>query len=394
MQKRMLGRLEPMKRSILFTITITLAIVLFTSTFSAAHAGDFKPEIGAPSGILIDARTGAVLWEKNPDEKRQMASTTKIMTAIVTIERKSFDDTVTINEDVFREPVYGIKLKVGEVMTLRDLLYAIMLNSANDAAIAIADHVSGSVEEFAKLMTSEATRIGARNTNYVNPHGLVNGDMPHYSTARDLSKIARYAMKNEDFAKLVSTKEWKLNRADPKAVNIVQNRDKLLWSYPGATGIKTGFTKAAGYCLVSSAKRGDVSLIAVVLGADSQDSVFIQSAALLEYGFGLYGEKRLITKGRVYKTIKTKYGHEIDLVAESTVDKVVRHSAETSETVSVSKGISLPIKKGAVLGRVAVYQSGKQIAASSLIANDDINKPTIFWLLGFYLEQFWKAIIN
>lgn len=390
----MLGRLGLMKRSILFTISITLAIILFASTFSTAYAGDFEPEIGAPSGILIDAKTGDVLWEKNPDEKRQMASTTKITTAIVAIERKSFDDTVTVNEDVFREPVYGIKLKVGEVMTLRDLLYAIMLNSANDAAIAIADHVSGSVEEFAKLMTSEAIRIGARNTNYVNPHGLVNGDMPHYSTARDLAKIAGYAMKNEDFAKLVSTKEWKLNRANPKSVNIVQNRDKLLWSYPGATGIKTGFTKAAGYCLVSSAKRGDVSLIAVVLGADSQDSVFIQSAALLEYGFGLYGEKRLITKGRVYKTIKTKYGHEIDLVAESTVDKVVRHSAETSETVSVSKDILLPIKKGAVLGGVAVYQSGKQVAASNLIANDNINKPTIFWLLGFYLKQFWKAIFD
>lgn len=390
----MLSRLGLMKHSRLFITAIILAIILFTSTYSAALAGDFEPEIGAPSGILIDANNGDVLWEKNPDEKRQIASTTKITTAIVAIERKSLDDIVTVNEDVFREPVYGIKLKVGEVMTMRDLLYALMLNSANDAAIAIAGHVSGSVEEFAKLMSSEAARIGARNTNFVNPHGLAKGDKPHYSTARDLAKIASYAMKNEEFIKLVSTKEWKLNRADPKAINVVQNRDKLLWSYPGATGIKTGFTKAAGYCLVSSAKRGDVSLIAVILGADSQDSVFIQSAALLEYGFGLYGEKRLITEDRVYKTVKTKYGHKIDLVAESAVDKVVRYSAETTETVTVSKDILLPISKGTVLGQVAVYQSGKQIATSRLIANNDINKPTIFWLLGFYLEQFWKSIFN
>lgn len=383
-----------MKRSKLIFVALTLAIILFTSTFSAAYAGDFEPEIGAPSGILVDAETGDVLWEKNPDEKRQMASTTKITTAIVAIERKSFDDTVTVNEDVFREPVYGIKLKVGEVITLRDLLYAIMLNSANDAAIAVADHVSGSVDEFAKLMNSEAARIGARNTNYVNPHGLVSGDKPHYSTARDLAKIASYAMKNEDFAKLASTKEWRLNRADSKAINVVQNRDKLLWSYPGATGIKTGFTKAAGYCLVSSAKRGDVALIAVVLGADSQDSVFIQSAALLEYGFSLYGEKRLITGGRVYKTIKTKYGHKIDLVAESAVDKVIRYAAETSETVSVNEDISLPVSKGDVLGRISVNQSGKEIASTRLLAKDDINKPSIFWILGFYLEQYWKAIFK
>jgi len=383
-----------MKQQRLFITAIILAIALFTSIHSVAYAGSFEPKIGAPSGILIDAQTGDVLWEKNPDEKRQMASTTKIATAIIAIERKSLDETITVTEDVFREPVYGIKLKVGEVVVLRDLLYALMLNSANDAAIAVAVHVSGSVEEFAKLMSSEAARMGTKNTNFVNPHGLVMGDKPHYSTARDLARIASYAMKNEEFARLVSTKEWKLNRADPKAVNVVQNRDKLLWSYPGATGIKTGFTKAAGYCLVSSAKREDVSLIAVVLGADSQDSVFIQSAALLEYGFGLYGEKQLIIEGRVYKTIKTKYGHEIDLVAESAVDKVVRYSAETSETVSVNKDISLPISRGTVLGEVAVYQSGKQVATSKLIANNDIDKPTMFWLFGFYLEQFWKALFN
>ncbi|HZD60767.1 MAG TPA: D-alanyl-D-alanine carboxypeptidase family protein [Anaerolineae bacterium] len=381
-----------MKRLSLLLILIAVLITVYLPWQGIAYASDIQPDISAPSAIVIEEKTGDVLWEKNPDEKRGIASTTKIMTALLVIELEALDTTVTVGDDVLSAGRYGIKLSVGERMSINDLLYALMLNSANDAAVVVAGHVGGSVEKFLDVMNMKALEIGAENTNYANPHGLTDGS--HYSTARDLALIARYAMQNKDFARVVATKEWKLTRADPKKPAVVENRNKLLWSYPGATGIKTGYTDSAGNCLVSSAKRGDISIITVILGVRSQEAVFRESKALLDYGFSLYSTKKLISEGTTYGKVKMKYGQTVHLVAASDVKAAVRDSVDTKVIVKRKSVVRYPVKKGMVLGRVAIVQSGRTVATSDLVAGEAVKKPAFSQIMRFYINQFLGSIFK
>ncbi|MBE0448939.1 MAG: D-alanyl-D-alanine carboxypeptidase [Actinobacteria bacterium] len=381
-----------MKRFALLLILITVLAAMYIPLQNNAYADDLSFNLSSPSAIIIEHKTGEVLWAKNPDEKKAIASTTKIMTAILAIEREELDGTVTVGEAVLSAGRYGIKLSVGEQLSLEELLYALMLNSANDAAIAIADRIGGSVGEFTKLMNEKALRIGAENTNYTNPHGLADGS--HYSTARDLALIARYAMRNKTFVKIVSTKERKLRRVDPKKPTIVVNRNKLLWDYLGVNGVKTGYTSEAGYCLVSSAKRENISLIAVILGSRSQSALFRESEALLNYGFSLYEKRKLISKGITYKTVKMRYGEKVNLVAAFDVETFVRSSIDIDMIIKSKPITKYPVKKGTVLGRVVVVQSGRTVATSDLVAEEDVKKPSLSQITRFYINQFLSNIFK
>jgi D-alanyl-D-alanine carboxypeptidase len=242
------------------------------------------PAVSAASLLIVDAKTGALIWRKNANQPQHIASTTKIMTAIVALERCGLDETVTVRRDVVPAGKEGgIKLLPGEKMKLRDLMYALLLYSANDAAVAIADHVAGSETAFAGMMNRKASQLRAERTHFVNPHGLDN--RLHYSTVGDLAKFAGYAMKNPEFAKIVGTKYWTLTRSNPKLPCKIENTNQLLSSYYGTFGVKTGYTKKAQNCLVSGAKRGGVSLICVVLGVKDRKNLFKESAALLDFGF-------------------------------------------------------------------------------------------------------------
>ncbi|MCL6472173.1 MAG: D-alanyl-D-alanine carboxypeptidase [Firmicutes bacterium] len=387
-----------MKRT-LFLITLIFFIIAFTSpafivTQRVANA-TVAPTINSPSAILIDEKTGDILWQKNADERRAIASTTKIMTAILAIEKKSLDETVTVGENVVLARENGMKLSPGEKIKLRDLLSALMLNSANDAAIAVAEYVGGSVEGFLGLMNQKALELGAKNSNFTSPNGLINNhelnSTAHFSTARDLAIISRHAMKNKTFAAIVATKEDTLTRDGSKPA-VVINRNKLLWSYPGANGIKTGHTNEAGYCLVSSAAKEGVSLIAVVLGSKSQDAVFDESASLLNYGFAQFEQKKLVKKGAILKTIKLDYGQKLNLVAESDVTATVRRSFKTFAKTDIKKNIKAPVKKGAVLGNLTIYQSDYPVAHVRLVADRGVKKPTFIQVIRFYWHRFLKRI--
>lgn len=379
-----------MRRLTFAIVVVAISILGVIFTVQQSHASDLVPNITSPSAIVIDARTGEVLWSKNADEARPMASTTKIMTAIIALEKGILDETVTVKKVADLKKVNGFGLVAGESLNLRDMLYLLLLNSANDAAIVIANHISGSESEFVSIMNKKATEIGAKNTLYANSHGLDRGR--HYSTAYDLALIARHAMKNKEFAGIVAAKERRIGRASPRATNSTVNRNKLLWTYKGINGIKTGHTGKAGYCLVASAKRDNVFLISVVLGAGSQETVFDESTAVLDYGFGLYEKKAVIEKGVVYKTITMKYDQQVDLVAVSNVETLVRRSMKTDIKITSKAKIKLPVKKGDILGKITVLQAGREIASAGLIAKKDVKPFTLKQIIGFYFNHLWEIL--
>lgn len=227
----------------------------------------FDPiNLRAKSALLMDAHTGKIYYQKNARVRRAPASTTKIITVLVAIELGNLDDKVTISEQVPETPGASLRLKPGEVISLRDLLYAALLKSANDACVAIAEHLCGSEENFVWVMNEKAKEIGALETHFDNPHGL---DSPeHYSTAYDLALIGRKAMENPAFQELVKTPRVQIKSTWGKKekIRILINKNRLLHSFEGTDGVKTGFTNEAGYCLVSSATRMGYRMIAVVLG--------------------------------------------------------------------------------------------------------------------------------
>jgi D-alanyl-D-alanine carboxypeptidase (penicillin-binding protein 5/6) len=246
---------------------------------------DNLQDMTAQAAILIDATTGRVLYEKNPDAKAMPASTTKMMTCILGLENANDDDIVEVDKRAVGVEGSAIYINEGDKIKMSELLQATMLASGNDGAAAIAYYVGkGSLETFVQMMNDKAKEIGATNTHFNNPHGLT--DPNHYTTARDLAKIARYTYQNEKFRKIVSTKEQEIQWVNPaERKDIYGSTNRLLWNYDDVTGIKTGYTDAAGGCLVASAQKNGVTLIAVVLKTSDSRARFVEGRALLDYGF-------------------------------------------------------------------------------------------------------------
>lgn len=253
--------------------------------------------IASESAILIDQESGLVLFAKNAFARMYPASITKIVTAIVAIETSELDETVTVSKEARNEDGTRVYLSEGEQKTMEQMLYAMMLNSGNDAATAIAEHIDGSKALFAERM-NEFVRdvVGVHDSNFVNPSGLP--DENHYTTAYDMAQIARYAMRNETFRTIVSTVRMPWDGLEWKSTLI--NHNRLLTSYEGATGIKNGYTRAAGNTLASSATRGDKSLIGVVLKAPSSNQAYKDMTALFDYGFAAFQSNTLFAKGETY----------------------------------------------------------------------------------------------
>ena len=261
---------------------ILAATLVITFAVAISVGGSSAPDTSAKSAILIC--DGEVLYEKNADEELPMASTTKIMTCIIALETCDADEVVTVTYPSSLTEGSSLYLKEGDEVTVSDLVYAAMLRSANDAASALACHISWSEDEFTHLMNETALSLGMTHTHFDNPHGLPSD--AHYTTARDLARLASYAMNNEEFRKVASTERYDVTVSG--AVKTVVNHNKLLFTYPGADGVKTGYTKTAGRCLVSSAERDGVRLICVTL-RDPDD--WRDHKALLDYGFSIAGNK-------------------------------------------------------------------------------------------------------
>lgn len=292
---------------------LVASLVLVRPQDALAQQPPPAPSVSAASAVLVDGDDGKVLWSKNPHTRRAIASTTKIVTALVTLEQTELSDVVTASataEAVGADDplVTELELVAGEQLTVEELLYGLMLPSANDAAVALAEHIGGSEAGFARLMNETARDLGAIDSHFVTPNGFDRPDA--YSTAADLAVLAAAAFENESFTRIVGTRRYEIS--GPNGPRQLVNRNELLNTLPGATGVKTGNTRNAGPSLVSSATRGSESRIAVVLGSDD---VFAESAALLEYGFAGFRRHVVASDGQPWAQLTYGDGTTVDLVA-------------------------------------------------------------------------------
>lgn len=329
--------------------------------------------ISAQHCVLMDASTKRVLYEKSPDDRALIASTTKIMTALVVCEQANVLDRVRIPKEAVGIEGSSMYLREGEVLTVQELLYGLMLHSGNDAAVALAIYCAGTVEGFAQLMNDKAHRLGLNQTHFENPHGL---DSPeHYSTARDLAVLAAYAMDNPIFAKTVSAKSVSAGG------RILRNHNKLLWRVDGADGVKTGFTKAAGRILVSSATRQGRRLVAVTINAPDD---WNDHSALLENGFSRYTVKKLVHKGESLGTVEVAGGQypNVNLLAAEDFDFPL---AKDEKVKIVLQGIGFvyaPVIQEQAAGCAYVYVDDQCVGKVELLYGDSIEqiKPKAsFW---------------
>ncbi len=307
---------------VLFLATPAAAVVPLGVPLGSAAVPD-PPEVSAASWILYDDSYGLVLAESNADEIRSIASTTKMMTALLAIERGELDDRVWISAQAAGVGESEVGLVAGEVLTLRQLITALMIRSANDASVAVAQHLGGTVAGFVHLMNRRAEELGMTQTSFANPHGL---DAPgHYSTARDLLTLARYAMNDPLFAELARTRRAVLPENPEGRVRIATATNRLLESYEGAIGIKTGYTNQAGLALVAAARRGDRTIYAVVLGSEDH---FADATALLDHGFQDYRLYSAISAGAQYGVRRAPVGEDAPAVAVDEVSVVGEPNAE------------------------------------------------------------------
>lgn len=330
---------------------------------------------GAVSAVLIESGANTVIYEKNARKKMPMASTTKIMTALCALENADPNKTVNIDSRAVGVEGSSIYLAKGEKMTLRELIYGLMLHSGNDAAVAIAYAVSGGIDEFADLMNKTAARIGAADTHFENPNGLDSDN--HYTTAYDLAIITSYALKNREFAKVVSTYEMNISGGDRGYDRKLRNHNKLLRLYDGCTGVKTGFTKRCGRCLVSSAKRGGTELVAVTLndGNDWQDH-----AAMLDYGFAETKEVCVLHKGDYLQSVSVHGGTAENCNAVCAEDLYVTQlksdTAKPEIFYEIEPSVNAPVEYGDRLGTVGVKVGGRRGRSVDAVAAECVpGKP-------------------
>ncbi|WAM30704.1 D-alanyl-D-alanine carboxypeptidase family protein [Caldicellulosiruptor naganoensis] len=357
--------------SLKIALLVFLILLIPVPVYSTQESNSTLPDISAKSAILIDAYTGQLLYQKNPNLRCFPASTTKILTALVALSKeKDLNKTFKVSKTaIMIEPgSSSYYLNEGETISFQDALYAMLLISANDAANVIAENISGSIQEFVKEMNLFAQNIGAKNSHFVNPNGLHNPQ--HYTTAYDLSLIARQAYKNEILRKIMSTVEYKITTASMHKKpdwQIIYNINKLLrknskYYYPYANGMKTGYTAQAKRCLIASAKKDDIDLIAVILASDD---AFADVIKLFDYGFNnfkkeeLFKQNQIVGKVMVDKTnnkwiegyIKSPFFILKNQSSNSKKQDVTYH-------VDFLKDIKPPITKDTVIGKVYIYSSG------------------------------------
>ena len=344
------------------------AIILAASLFFPCSA------ISAQSAIVLDGQTGRVLYEKQADKQSLIASTTKIMTALIVCEQTNVLDRVRIPQEAVGIEGSSIYLKAGEVLTVQDLLYGLMLHSGNDAAVALAIYCGGTVEGFAELMNDKAHRLGMKDTHFVNPNGL---DSPgHYSTARDMAVLAAYAMQNPIFARTVSTKTVTAGNRS------FRNHSKLLWLLEGADGVKTGFTKAAGRILVSSCTRQGRRLIAVTMN-DRND--WQDHQHLLEDGFSRYTVQQLIHAGDCMGTRQIISGEEgcVELLATEDFSYALAPQEQPEFVLSGPEFVYAPVAEGQEAGVVYICLDGAAVGKVSVVFGktvelENVKKPSLW----------------
>lgn len=326
-------------------------------------------EIGAQAAILLEFETGRVLYEKNADARLPIASATKIMTCLLAIENSSMNEWVTAGENASGVTGSSIYLHEGETLTMSDMLYGLMLRSGNDCAVAIAEHIAGSCEAFSGLMNGRAEKIGA-DAYFTTPNGLDEGG--NGASARGIALIAREAMKNETFRTIVSTKKKIIPWLGNEYERVLSNKNRLLTDYEGAVGIKTGYTKMAGRCLVFAAEREGMLLIGAVLRCPDW---FREAEKLLDYGFENYEMKTFLSGGEACMQ-KAVSGKTVRIGCEGALRFPVRKDAKTYCEFTDTE-FDLPVNAGERAGTAVVYEDGEAVYERALIYQNSVSKPSV-----------------
>ncbi|TYO97880.1 D-alanyl-D-alanine carboxypeptidase family protein [Desulfallas thermosapovorans] len=364
-----------------FTLPLVLFAYLFftlidTPFVQANTKQQYEPQVSARSALLMDVSSGQILYGKNHREPRPMASTTKIMTAVVALGAADAKSTVTVSSRAAAVGESSMYLEPGEKLTLEQLLYGAMLRSGNDACVAIAEHVAGTEEAFVLLMNEKAVLLGTETTRFRNTNGLPAPG--HYSTARDLALLARYALHNPDFCRIVKTRTQVIE-GPGGLYHYLQNTNKLLWRYPGADGVKTGTTVAAGKCLVASATQGDRRLVAVILNGNDR---FEDAARLLDYGFEHFKTVQAVYAGAIYDRVNVAGGIAgtvpVKALDDITVNLRVDGTDRLEKRVQLLRSISAPVYEGQPVGKMHVLVNGEIVGVTDIVAGCTIEKSSLW----------------
>lgn len=351
---------------------LLIAVILFSFlTVYASSAARGRAKISARAATLYEPETGRFLYEKNKDLPLPMASTTKIMTALVTLENSSLYDVVKIDGSAVGVEGSSAYLRQGDERTVEELLYALLLQSANDAAVAIACHVGGSVGGFADMMNAKAEELGLRSTHFTNPHGL--DDEEHYTTAGELAVITSHALKNGIFKEIVST--YKKSFSDGMSSRIYVNHNKLLNRYDGCIGVKTGFTKKSGRCLVGASEKDGLTFITVTLDAPDD---WNDHRTLFDIGHDTLEKLSFAKKEQFVYTIPVINGTKdtVKISNGNALEKIVdKGEYEVKEYVKLAKFATAPIKQGDVFGEVIFTLDGEYIGSVKLTADATVDVP-------------------
>ena len=382
-------------------------VALQTSKQNVANSEENKnsnkinnPELNARIALIYDRASGRIIYEKNGNKQTPMASTTKILTAIVTLENADLKETVTIESKAAGIGGSRLGLKKNDKITVNDLLYGLMLRSGNDAAVALAIHVGGSIEGFADMMNKKAEELGLTNSHFVVPHGLDNEG--HYTTAYELAKMADYALNIPKFKEIVSNKSATIYiNGYPKAIN---NTNKLLGSVSGVYGVKTGFTNGAGRCLVSSCKRGELDIITVIIGADTNNQRTADTKELIEYAFNNFSllnigeiiqnkfeQWKKINEGRIYVNKGLENGVKLYLEVPKNSVMAVRKDSIDKIDIEVNSlfYMEAPVTKDQVIGNLRVIINGEEIEVLEIRAIREVKKKEI----EDYLQEFLNVLV-
>lgn len=381
-----------MNRRILCIILI-LIINLVVSMRTLAE--DDPLNINAKSAVLMDYNTKEILYEKNPQEKVYPASLTKIMTLILGMEalesgKISLNDEVRISAHAASMGGSQLWLEEGETQTVENLFKAITIRSANDAAVALAEYIAGSEEVFVKMMNEKAKELGMNNTNFMNASGLHHEN--HYTTAYDVALMSAELLKHEKIHDWLTVymDEMLVGKKKDKVQSLV-NTNRLIKEYEGTTGIKTGSTSQAGYCLSASAKRGNLHLIAVIMGSDTSKIRFEESKRLLDYGFANYDSVTIGRKGDSIGKVLVQKGTSQYLEAVLERDAYLLlpkgQSKEIAKEIVLPDYVNAPIKTGDVIGKLIIKIEGQEVDRVNLVAKNDVERATI-------KDMFFKVFIN
>ena len=378
----------------LASIVVAILLVLMPMNMAFANDKGTPINISSKSAILMDVSSGQILYEKNAHDKLPPASVTKVMTMLLCVEaldsgKIKLDDKVQISDTSAGMGGSQIFLEQGETQDVNSLLKGIAVASANDACVAMAEHVAGSVEGFVDMMNAKAQELGMKDTHFANTNGLPIDN--HYTSAHDIALMSRELLKHESINKYLTTWMDEVIVGKKQVKVGLANTNKMIKHYKGSTGVKTGFTQEAKYCLSASAKRGETHLVAATLGAETSPERFKDASALLNFGFVNYESVKLCSKddNMATLTLDKAEDNKISLIAKENLTVLIKKGGNKDFTreVKINENPNIPIKKGTVLGQVEVYQGKKMVGAVDLVNTKDINKASYLQMLQRVIDS-------